>query len=123
MMKKYKIYRDYISRTKQETATDVGRRHGVERWQVHQAVKLVRDGSKHEFNECMKDIRLTCLWESKYKVRYEILKKMRKTEMVISEMRDIYHRMVKDGFTPYRIAKLTGKDNSTIRHHLNNVKL
>lgn len=122
-MKRYKIYRDYIGRKKEETATDIGRRHGVQRWQVHEAVKLVRNGSQHDFNECMKDIRLMCLWESKYRARFQVLDEMQKTQLVISEQRDLYSRMVKDGFTPYRIAKLTGKDNSTIRHHLNNVKL
>jgi len=123
MMKRYKIYRDYIGRAKDETANDIARRHGVGRWQVHEAVKLVRNGSTHDFNECMKDIRLNCLWQSKYKARFEVLDSLPKRQAVVDEMRDVYHRMVKDGFTPYRIAKVTGKDNSTIRHHLNNVKV
>lgn len=118
MQKKFKIYRDYIGRGKTETVNDVAARHGVNRQRVHEAVNEVRNGSKHEFNECMKDIRLMCLWESKYKVRFEVLNKMQKTAMVRSEIRDVYTRMLRDGFTKYRIAKLVDKDNSTIHHHL-----
>lgn len=122
-MKKYEIYRDYINRNKTETAEDIAARHGINRRRLFEAVEVVRKGSKHEFNECMKDIRLMCLWESKYRVRFEVLDELPKKAMVISEMRDIYTRMVKDGFTPYRIAKLTKKDNSTIRHQLNKVEI
>jgi len=118
MMKKYKIYQDYIGRGKDVTVMDIAKKHKVGRRQVHNAIDEVREGSTHQYNECMKGIRLMCLWESKYKIRFTVLDELPNSDELSNEYRLLFMQMQKNGFTPFRIAKFTGRDNSTIRYHL-----
>lgn len=118
MDKKYKIYGDYIKKGPNETVETIAERYGVSRRAVYQAIDQVRAGSVNEFKVCTADLRLHCLWQTKYCARFKTLNEMPKTRAVTDELCLMYRNMVDDGFTPYRIAKLTNKDNATIRHHL-----
>lgn len=120
MEKRYKIYADYIGREDGTTVQHIADRHKITRQEVHRAVRSVRSGSKCEFNECVKDLKLHCLWQSKYKPRYVALRAHKRNDFIMDEIRCLYIEMRNDGFSASHIAKITNQDHTTIGHHLRN---
>lgn len=100
-----------------ETITDLSKRLKMTRNQLYRVVARVRHGNPARAKICIEKGRFACLWEWKYRSLFDALPKDRKPATV-DELRKLIRRMYKDKFPVKQIARLLGKDRSTVLHHL-----
>ena len=119
MKKDSQVYREYVKAMSPGGggATILAKRLKMRRDQLYRIVRRVRDGNPAQAKICMKKGSLECLWMWMFQSRYEALPRDRKPATV-KELRDIIHSMQREGFPVKQIARLLGKDRSTVLHHL-----
>lgn len=115
-----KIYKDYTDRPKGVKVEDIAKKHGIAKSGLYHVIKTVEKGNLSKITRCTKRSRLLCLWEYKYKRRYNLIPKSRKPEAV-KVFRKLVLDMTKDGFKSTDIAKYLSKDRTTILYHVNNL--
>lgn len=117
MINKEKLYREYIV-TPHGMRSALARRYKITTSYMYDVVKKIRQGNEAKMQKCIATSRFMCIYEYKYRIRYEALPKNRHQE-TINELRAIIREMRKEKFPTTLIAKLLRKDTSTIIHHLN----
>jgi DNA-binding CsgD family transcriptional regulator len=100
-----------------QSITDLAVRLKMTRNQLYRVVQRVEEGNRARAQICINMGRLDCLWTWMYKSKFEALPKDRKPSTIV-KLRAIIKGMEKDGFPVKRIAKILGKDRSTVLHHL-----
>lgn len=113
------IYRAYIQAKADpdKTIIEVANELGITRSRLYETVRRIENGNVAKIRRCTEQAKLDCLWEYKYKARFEAIPKDRKGSSV-SELRKLINEMFKDEFSISLISQLIGKDRSTVLHHL-----
>lgn len=114
------IYRAFLDAKSDPTkkTSDLPAKLGITHWKLYNVVNRIKKGDMVKINRCTTLGRWECLWEYKYKIRYQALPKGRKAA-TIAELRELIREMrYTDQFPQSLIAKLMKKDRSTIIHHL-----
>jgi predicted transcriptional regulator len=116
------VYRAYIRAKANPKAKvlDVANDFGLTRAGVYDIVRRIENGNVSKIRKCTEASKLSCLWEYKYKARYLSIPEGRTKESV-EMLKVLIKDMFVDGFTAHKISSFTGKDRSTIIHHINNL--
>jgi predicted transcriptional regulator len=121
MINEVEIYRAYIEAKAdpKKTVTAVAEQFNITRAGLYEIVKRIEKGNVSKIRTCTEKSRLDCLWEYKYKTRFEAIPKDRKDSSIVA-LKSLIKDMHKDNFTTLRISVQIGKDRSTILHHIEN---
>lgn len=111
------IYKDYIEKPKDKTVQDIANKHGITKAGVYHVIHKIERGEVSKLQKCTEQSKQACLWEYKYKLRYEVMPKNRKPETV-KLLKRLISDMQKDNFKVGMIAKFLKKDRTTIIHHM-----
>lgn len=111
------IYRRYIGKPKGVTMQDIANEYGITKAGIYYIVNKIEKGDEKKINKCTENSRQSCLWEHKYKRRYEAIPKNRKADTIIL-IKKLVSDMISDGFKISLVAKFLNKDRTTIIHHM-----
>lgn len=127
MSKKQEIYRAYIERDDKTSVQDIAASFNVDRRYVHQVIIEISKGEgkkkslKERMKICREDQEKKCLWECWFKEWFEAIKEFNQGGRLEEEFTYFVQTMANNKFNASEIARYTGKDHSTIRHHLSKV--
>lgn len=115
------VYQAYIlaKQDPKRTVSDVANSFGITRNAIYEVVRRIEGGNASKIRKCKAQANLDCLWEYKYKARFLSIPKNRE-KITVEMLKNIIKEMKEDGFTVTQIARRTGKDRSTVLHHLSN---
>ena len=115
------IYRAYIEAKEdpKQTITAVAEKFNITRAGLYEIVKRIEKGNPSKIRICTERSRLDCLWQYKYKARFEAIPKNRNKGSIIA-LKSLIKDMHADDFPTLRISVSLGKDRSTILHHIEN---
>lgn len=121
MVDEIAVYRAYIEAKADPkiTITSVAKDFGITRAGLYEIVKRIENGNVAKIRRCTEQSRLECLWEYKYKARFQAIPKDRKPSSV-NALKELINDMNKDNFPILTIAWRIGKDRSTVLHHIEN---
>jgi len=77
----------------------------------------IENGERRKLKTCVNFGRAKCLWEYKYRARFELIPKNRKPENA-AMLGKLIREMYDDGILTPAIAEFIGKNHSTVLHHL-----
>lgn len=117
--KHLQIYKEYINRPKNVTVETLAKKHALTKAGLYYIVKKVEHGDTAKINRCTEQSRQMCLWEHKYKKRYQAIPKGRSAESV-KQLKRLILDMRNDKFNTPTMASLLKRDRTTILHHLSN---
>jgi hypothetical protein len=123
MINDIEIYKGWLiakhgEKKHRKTAVQVAKDFGITRNGLYEIVRRIETGNMAKVRRCSESSRLDCLWEYKYKPRYLAIPTGRQAFSVSLIKKLIWEMYEEDKFPISRIASLTGKDRSTVIHHL-----
>lgn len=114
-IKDSKVYKDFLAtRNTTLTVIDVAKKHGISRAMVYVIVEQFEKGKNKQLDKCLLSSRLDCLWEYRYRNKFNTISVARKGESAIPLFTEIFKGMREDGFSIRAIAKYTGLDRGFI---------
>lgn len=117
--KHLQIYKEYINRPKTVSVEQLASKHKITKAGLYYIVKKIEGGDENKIKRCTEASRQICLWEHKYKNRYNAIPKGRSGESM-KQLKRLITDMRNDKFSMPMTANLLKKDRTTILHHLSN---
>lgn len=114
-LKDSKVYKDFLkTRNTTLTVVDVAKKHGISRAMVYVIVEEFEKGKNKQLDKCLLKSRLDCLWQYRYKAKYNTISVAKIGDSAIPLFTEIFKGMKEDGFSIRSIAKYTGLDRAFI---------
>lgn len=114
------IYKEYINRPKTVSLQQLAKKHNLTRAGLYYIVKKIEGGDEGKIKRCTEQSRQACLWEYKYKNRYNAIPKGRGAESM-KQLKRLILEMKNDKFSMSMIAHFLKRDRTTILSHLKSV--
>lgn len=113
------VYKAYVEArgTKGYSVIKLCKKLGIPRPTLYTIVRRIEDGDEKQLQRCLSKSKWDCLWEFRYKRRFEIIDE-KNGDDYSEQIKVLVKEMHKDGFGVREIARRLVKDPSTIMHHL-----
>lgn len=108
-----KIYKEFLNiknKKSKLTVIELAKKFNISRQRIYQIVQDMEKGKDEQLDKCLMNGRLACLWDHRYKPRFDVVVKMKRTPEGKEIIKIIVLDMMLDGFSMLSISKFTKLD-------------
>lgn len=111
------IYKEFLNIKNNKsniTVIELAKKFSISRQRLYKIVQEIEQGKTGKLNKCLAKGRLACLWEYKYKPRFDVVIKIKKTPEGKKLIKTIVLDMLLDKFNILSISEFTKLDRDTV---------